>query len=118
MPECGSGYKISGPSSCNQGKLTPATCVADLQCHLVYERNCATQFGYWSDAEQHLNYPGCEAFCNEMYVAHGTIKGCELAMVSSSERATTGTWCFAHEEPCAAGKADNMAAADCVPRKN
>jgi hypothetical protein len=81
----------------------------------VYEQNCKTQYGYWSDKMEHLNYPDCEHFCNAMHVAHGTIKGCELAAVTSEVRASVGKWCFAHEEACAPYKAGAMAAAACVP---
>jgi hypothetical protein len=114
QPTCTAGYTVSGTSSCDKGQLTAATCKADLQCHLVYKQNCVTQYGYWSDKAEHLNYPGCEHFCNSMYLAHKTIKGCELAAVTSAERNSVGNWCFAHEEPCSPGNSDGMAAADCV----
>jgi hypothetical protein len=110
------GYTISGPSTCDTGVLTAATCKAALVCELVYEKNCEETMGYWSDDENHLDYPGCEQFCNMMYIAHGkTVKGCELAAVPGAERSAKGKWCFAHEHRCAVGEQNNNAAAKCVP---
>jgi hypothetical protein len=89
-----------------------------LQCELIYKKNCANQYGYWSDAAEHLDYPGCEHFCNSMYEDKDkTILACELAGVTSANRASKGQWCFAHEFACSIADAEGTAAADCVPLK-
>jgi hypothetical protein len=82
----------------------------------VYKQDCDDRFGYWSDADKDLDYPGCEAFCNKMYVSKGkTVKGCELAAVADAARTSKGKWCFAHENECSVGEKENYAAAKCVP---
>jgi hypothetical protein len=116
QPRCNDGYSVSGTSSCNAGVLTAATCKAHLQCELIYEKSCKNRYGFWSDDPDHLDYPGCEHFCNSMYVTHGkTVLACELAEVTSGERASKGKWCFAHEMECHINDAEDNAAAECVP---
>lgn len=116
QPTCNDGYTVSGTSSCDKGVLKPATCKAALACTLVYKKDCADRYGYWSDADEDLDYPGCEAFCNRMYVSKGkTVKGCELAAVADAARNSKGKWCFAHENECSIGEREYQAAAKCVP---
>jgi hypothetical protein len=116
-PNCEEGYTLSGPSRCLEGALDAATCQANLQCHLVYTKACQNTFGYWSDEPQHLDYPGCETFCNIVNSKSDVeIFGCELAAVPGEARATTGKWCFAHSTPCVIiHDAGDNAAAKCVP---
>jgi hypothetical protein len=116
QPKCNDGYTVSGKSSCDKGVVTAATCSAALKCELVYKQDCSDRYGFWSDVDGDLDYPGCEAFCNKMYLAHGkTVKGCELAAVADAARNSKGKWCFAHENACSVGEKVNNAAAKCVP---
>jgi hypothetical protein len=116
LPTCTSGYTVSGPSTCSQGRLSPATCQPHLKCTLVYTKYCQSEFGYWSDDEGHLDYAGCEHFCNMMNTKDDVnVQGCSLAAVSSSTRSYKGKWCFAHTVPCVLmDDKENNAAADCV----
>jgi hypothetical protein len=115
-PSCDDGYYPSGTPSCSAGVVTQATCEPKCKCELIYEKQCIDQYGYWSEEQQHLDYPGCESFCNQMNMADGiTIHGCELEAVAGADRTLTGSWCFAHANPCDYGAAlPNNAAAKCV----
>jgi hypothetical protein len=116
QPTCEDGYVPSGASSCAAGVLTAATCQPTLQCQLIYLKQCTDHFGYWSEKEQHLDYPGCEHFCNTMNQMEGTnIFGCELEAVPGESRSLKGKWCFAHRATCTYGASlEHNAAAKCV----
>jgi hypothetical protein len=79
-------------------------------------KQCVEQYGYWTEEQQYLDYPGCERFCNEMNLGQGIdIYGCELENVSGEARSTKGHWCFAHLNQCEYGEdLPNNAAAKCV----
>jgi hypothetical protein len=38
--------------------------------------------------------------------------------VADGARNSKGKWCFAHEKTCSVGKADNYAAAKCIPHRS
>jgi hypothetical protein len=94
--------------------LTSATCEANLQCNLQYGKKCSDNVGYWSDNEAHLDYPGCEYWCNLMNTeADGKITSCELGQVTSDVRVSKGLMCFAHTKACVLSDLDQNAAAVC-----
>lgn len=115
-PVCNDGYYPVGTTSCYAGTLTASYCEYTCKCELIYLKQCIDQYGYWSEETRHLDYPGCESFCNEMNLAEGiTIYGCELEDVPSAARTTEGKWCFAHLNECNYGEElENNAAAKCV----
>merc|ERR1711924_438778 len=70
-PVCETGYVLTKNTTCTTGNLDAGECKPKLNCELIYLKQCIDQYGYWSENQQHLDYPGCEHFCNEMNLAEG-----------------------------------------------
>lgn len=119
QPSCNTGYYPSGPSTCDKGEFDRTVCHPCLYCQLIYEKKCSDTLGYWSSEGAHLDYQGCEDFCNNKAAQGHTVFGCELDGVTSALRTTVGGWCFAHTSACTLTQTpdsqNDNAACDCLP---
>lgn len=116
---CSTGYSLSGVTTCLRSVLTPGTCNADLRCALEFGKVCNDNYGYWTVDPDHLDYEGCERYCNAQNAVSGvTILGCELTNVPLAARSTKGKYCLAHVRACSVANGTKNAAAACVSAGN
>jgi hypothetical protein len=112
-PVCQTGFVLKGVTSCDEGITTYATCESNLECKLEHGKTLGDHDkGYWTIDASAVTYKGCENWCaakDGSISPSERVSGCELATVTSSERATSGYACFAHIEAWSSLKVTDQA---------